>query len=69
MSKDVTIEGLAAMIQNGFEDTNERIERGFADVNGRLDRIEKNILADHEFRLTRLENALTPSRSQALRLD
>ena len=63
MSKEVTIESLAAMIQGGFEDTNERMERGFANVSGRLDRIEKTILADHERRLTRLENALTPSRS------
>lgn len=62
MKKDVTIESLAAMIQSGFEDTNEQMERGFANVNGRLDRIEKTMLADHEFRLTRLENALTPSR-------
>jgi hypothetical protein len=62
MSKDVNIESLAAMIQSGFEDTNERIERGFASVNSRLDGIEKTILADHERRLTRLENALTPSR-------
>jgi hypothetical protein len=59
MAKEVTIEGLAAMVQSGFEE----MTAGFSEVNRRLDRIEKSILADHERRLTRLENALTPSRS------
>ncbi|MBI3627624.1 MAG: hypothetical protein HY220_02670 [Candidatus Sungbacteria bacterium] len=50
--KKVTIEGLASMVQRGFND----IDRQFEDVHKRFDRIEKLILADHKRRIERLES-------------
>jgi archaellum component FlaC len=49
--KQVTIDGLAAMVQAGFQG----VDRRFDAVDERLDRIEKLILADHKRRIERLE--------------
>lgn len=59
MSHAVTIDELAVMIQEGFTHVDAR----FDDLSRRLDRIEKSLLADHERRIARLEDALAiPSR-------
>jgi hypothetical protein len=57
MEKPITtIEGLAAMINEGFKTT--ATKEDIAEVNGRLDRIEKQILADYGRRIESLEQDL-----------
>ncbi len=59
--KDVTIDDLAVMVQNGFNDVTERMatksemNKRFDLVDKRFDKIEKLILADHKVRIERLE--------------
>lgn len=67
-----TLDGLARMVQRGFEQTAGDMKRGFdsidkrfKQVDGRLDRIEmrlerieKIILENHEKRIQRIEEAL-----------
>jgi hypothetical protein len=49
--KSVTIEKLAVMGQNGFEETRAEMSAGFKAVDQRFDKIEKLILADHKRRI------------------
>jgi hypothetical protein len=58
--KDITIEDLARMVKNGFEETAKRneVNSRFDTVENRLDKIEKLILADHKRRIERLENEM-----------
>jgi hypothetical protein len=59
MSTSITIDELAIMIQEGFTHVDGRLD----DVIRRLDHIEKSLIADHERRIARLEDALAiPSR-------
>ena len=62
--REITIEDLARMVQQGFEEAakREEVNKGFEEVNerfdrveNRLERIEKLILADHKQRIERLE--------------
>lgn len=71
MSKKITTEDLARMVNKGFEhvlsemggltkkiDVDHRfdeVDRRFDEVERRFDRIEKLILADHKRRIERLE--------------
>ena len=57
-AQKITIDDLAVMVQNGFNETNEKMEKGFNEVNIRLDRIENTLLKNHEERIKRLESAL-----------
>jgi len=56
--KNVTIEGLAGMVQKGFEETAKNFELTAKrdEVNARFDRIEKLILANHKRRIEKLES-------------
>jgi archaellum component FlaC len=62
--RNITIEDLARMVKNGFEETAKRkevnsrfneVDSRFNIVENRLDKIEKLILADHKRRIERLE--------------
>jgi len=58
IKENITIEDLARMVKNGFEETAKRneVNSRFDIVENRLDKIEKLILADHKRRIERLEN-------------
>ncbi|MFA5392617.1 MAG: hypothetical protein WC306_03000 [Candidatus Paceibacterota bacterium] len=58
--KNITIEDLARMVKNGFEETAKRdeVNSRFDIVENRLDKIEKLILADHKRRIERLEGEM-----------
>jgi len=60
--KNITIDELAAMVQEGFANTASKLdmESGFKSVNERLDRLEKqNQRMDNlEQRMKRIEDAL-----------
>jgi len=58
--ENITIEDLARMVKNGFEETAKRdeVNSRFDIVENRLDKIEKLILADHKKRIERLENEM-----------
>ena len=72
MKKNITIDDLARMVKEGFDDTGERIggveERiggvekmvkdGFAKMNERFNKIEKILIADHQQRIERLEEEI-----------
>lgn len=62
---EVTIEDLARMVQEGFEDTAKKIDMDarfdavderFNVMETRLDRIEKFLLAEHQRRIERIED-------------
>jgi len=63
----ITLDGLARMVQKGFEQTAGReemskrfdgVDKRLDNIENRLDRIEKKILENHEKRIRRLEEAL-----------
>jgi hypothetical protein len=59
--KQITIDDLAVMIQDGFSETNERfgeMNKRFDRVETRLDRIENVRLGGHEQRIERLEDGI-----------
>ena len=58
MKRETTIKHLVRAVAEGFGHMDFR----FDEVNTRLDRLAQNLFADHERRLARLEEALTPSR-------
>jgi len=60
IKENITIEDLARMVKNGFEETAKRneVNSRFDIVENRLDKIEKLILADHKKRIERLENEM-----------
>lgn len=64
MSKEITHEELARMVQDGFEGTAKSMDDGFRGVNQRLDRIEQIILENHESRIRRIEEALAIPKSR-----
>ena len=53
IKENITIEDLARMVKNGFEETAKRneVNSRFDIVENRLDKIEKLILADHKRRI------------------
>ncbi len=51
---ETTIEDLARAVADGFGHMDAR----FDEVNARLDRLERNLFADHERRIQRIEDAL-----------
>ena len=57
IKKNITIEDLARMVKNGFEETAKRKEVNlrFDEVENQLNKIEKLILTDHKRRIERLE--------------
>ena len=64
-NKNITIEGLARMVEKGFNSTDRKMEEGFKEINIRLGRIESVILKQHsqkieilEKRINRLEETL-----------
>ncbi len=64
-NKNITIEGLARMVEKGFNSTDRKMEEGFKEINVRLGRIESVILKQHsqkieilEKRINRLEETL-----------
>jgi hypothetical protein len=61
--KNISIDDLALMVQNGFEETNKKMAKGFKDVDGRFDDIERLILADHKRRIERLEQEVKELRN------
>jgi len=71
VKKNITIDQLAVMVQEGFNDvtsnmaTKVEIEKGFKEVNKKLDRIENELIKEHseeiknlKERVRILENAL-----------
>ena len=58
MTPETTLDDLAEAVATGFR----QVDKRFDEVNAKLDRIESAVLADHARRITRLEEALTPSR-------
>ena len=58
MTPRTTLDDLALAVANGFS----HVDKRFDEINAKLDRIERSVLADHERRIARLEEALTPSR-------
>ena len=60
IKENVTIEDLARMLKNGFEETAKRdeVNSRFDIVENWLDKIEKLILAYHKRRIERLENEM-----------
>ena len=60
IKENITIEDLARMVKNGFEETAKRneVNSRFDIVENRLDKIEKLILADHKRRIERLEDEM-----------
>ena len=64
-NKNITIEGLARMVEKGFNSTDRKMEEGFKEINVCLGRIESVILKQHsqkieilEKRINRLEETL-----------
>ena len=53
--KNITIDELAAMVQNEFEETRKETRTGFLLVNKRFDKIENLIITDHKKRIEKLE--------------
>ncbi len=62
--KSITIDGLARMVQKGFDETAkkdemnarfEEVNQHFKEVDQRFDKIEKLILADYKRRIEKLE--------------
>ncbi len=67
VKKGITIDGLAVMVQKGFDDVDKRFNEmatksemnaRFDAVDKRFDKIEKLILADHKARIEKLEDEL-----------
>lgn len=63
--KGITIDGLARMVQKGFEETAkhidvrfEHVEKRLNEIEIRLDRIENILIAAHENRIERLEDKM-----------
>lgn len=54
--KNITIDELAAMVQNEFEETRKETRSGFTAVNKRFDKIENLVLASHQKRIEKLED-------------
>lgn len=55
--KNITIDDLAVMVQNGFAETatKDELKSMRIEMNKRFDRIENLILADHKKRIEKLE--------------
>jgi len=76
--KNMTIDDLAVMTQNGFVSVegkimkldervtklDEKVDRGFFEVNQRLDKIEKDILQDYGNRIEVLEASVRNLQSE-----
>ncbi len=58
--KNITIDGLARMVQKGFGDTAKRneVNERFNKVENRLERIENLLIVDHRTRIEKLEVAV-----------
>ena len=57
--KNITIDGLAIMIQKGFNGVDlrfDKVDKRFDGVEDKLERIEKLVLADHKRRIEKLES-------------
>lgn len=53
--KNVTINDLARMVKNGFDDATKEMRSGFRQVDKRFDKIETLILTEHRHRIEKLE--------------
>lgn len=56
MKKNITIDGLAVMVQKGFEGAKDEMNKRFDLVDKRFDKIEKLLIEEHRRRIEKLEN-------------
>lgn len=58
-NKEITMDGLARMVQKGFDGVDVRLDKvdtDLTDIKGRLSRIEKLLIEEHRRRIEKLEN-------------